>query len=37
MKAAEIQEIPVEGDITRVLFRLPNVSQATGFFLRRQT
>ena len=33
MKAAEIQEIPVEGrDITRVLFRLPNVSQATGFF-----
>jgi hypothetical protein len=33
LKAAEIQEIPVEGrDITRVLFRLPNVSQATGFF-----
>ena len=33
MKATEIQEIPVEGrDITRVLFRLPNVSQATGFF-----
>ena len=33
MKAAEIQEIPVEGrDITRVLFRLPNVSQATGFY-----
>lgn len=29
----EIQELPVEGrDITRVLYRLPNVSQATGFF-----
>jgi len=29
----EIQELPIEGrDITRVLFRLPNVSQATGFF-----
>lgn len=33
LKSSEIQEIPVEGrDITRVLFRLPNVSQATGFF-----
>ncbi|WP_366182843.1 TonB-dependent receptor [Flavobacterium ovatum] len=33
MKAAEIQEIPVEGrDVTRVLYRLPNVSQATGFY-----
>jgi outer membrane receptor protein involved in Fe transport len=33
MKASEIQEIPVEGrDITRVLYRLPNVSQATGFY-----
>ncbi|RTY88615.1 TonB-dependent receptor [Flavobacterium sp. RSP15] len=33
LKAAEIQEIPFEGrDITRVLYRLPNVSQATGFF-----
>ncbi|PKP14066.1 MAG: TonB-dependent receptor [Bacteroidetes bacterium HGW-Bacteroidetes-3] len=33
LKSAEIQEIPVEGrDITRVLYRLPNVSQATGFF-----
>jgi outer membrane receptor for ferrienterochelin and colicin len=33
LTAAEIQEIPVEGrDITRVLFRLPNVSQATGFY-----
>lgn len=29
----ELQAIPVEGrDITRVLFRLPNVSQATGFY-----
>ncbi|MBT0607433.1 TonB-dependent receptor [Aequorivita echinoideorum] len=29
----EIEEIPVEGrDITRVLYRLPNVTQATGFF-----
>jgi hypothetical protein len=28
-----IQAIPVEGrDITRVLFRMPNVSQATGFY-----
>jgi hypothetical protein len=27
------KEIPVEGrDITRVLYRLPNVSQATGFY-----
>lgn len=33
LKAAEIQQIPVEGrDITRVLFRLPNVTQATGFY-----
>ena len=33
LKSAEIQKIPVEGrDITRVLFRLPNVSQATGFY-----
>ncbi|NCP04888.1 MAG: TonB-dependent receptor [Flavobacteriales bacterium] len=33
LKAEEIEEIPVEGrDITRVLFRLPNVTQATGFF-----
>ncbi|MEO9952622.1 TonB-dependent receptor [Nonlabens sp.] len=33
LEATEIQEIPVEGrDITRVLFRLPNVTQATGFF-----
>lgn len=29
----EIQAIPIEGrDITRVLYRLPNVSQATGFY-----
>jgi len=29
----EIAELPVEGrDITRALYRLPNISQATGFF-----
>ncbi len=29
----EIQALPIEGrDITRVLYRLPNVSQATGFY-----
>ena len=29
----KVQELPVEGrDITRVLYRLPNVSQATGFY-----
>ncbi len=33
LKSSEIQEIPVEGrDLTRVLYRLPNVTQATGFF-----
>lgn len=33
LKEVELQELPVEGrDITRALFRLPNVSQATGFF-----
>ena len=33
LKSVEIQKIPVEGrDITRVLYRLPNVSQATGFY-----
>lgn len=33
LKIAEIKQIPVEGrDITRVLYRLPNVSQATGFY-----
>jgi len=29
----KVEELPVEGrDITRVLYRLPNVSQATGFY-----
>ncbi len=33
LKEEEIQEIPVEArDITKVLYRLPNVTQATGFF-----
>ena len=33
LKEAELAALPVEGrDITRALFRLPNVSQATGFF-----
>ncbi|MBV6655087.1 MAG: TonB-dependent receptor, partial [Mameliella sp.] len=33
LKQREIEELPIEGrDITRVLFRLPNVSQATGFY-----
>ena len=33
LKEEELEELPVEGrDITRALFRLPNVSQATGFF-----
>jgi outer membrane receptor protein involved in Fe transport len=33
LQQKEIEEIPIEGrDITRVLFRLPNVSQATGFY-----
>jgi hypothetical protein len=32
LKAAEIQEIPVEGrDITRVLFRLPNHRPQASF------
>jgi outer membrane receptor for ferrienterochelin and colicin len=31
--AKDIEQTPVEGrDITRILFRLPNVTQATGFF-----
>ena len=31
--AKDIEQTPVEGrDITRVLFRLPNVTQATGFY-----
>lgn len=33
LSAREIREIPVEArDITRALYRLPNVTQATGFF-----
>ncbi|TPE46355.1 TonB-dependent receptor [Pontibacter mangrovi] len=33
MRIAEIQELPVEGrDVSRMLYRLPNVTQATGFF-----
>jgi len=33
MRRKEIEELPVEGrDITRVLYRLPNITQATGFF-----
>ncbi len=33
LSETEIETLPVEGrDITRALFRLPNVSQATGFF-----
>lgn len=33
LTSEEIKALPVEGrDITRVLYRLPNVSQATGFF-----
>ncbi|MEH0157263.1 TonB-dependent receptor [Limibacter armeniacum] len=33
MEAEKIKELPVEGrDITRMLYRLPNVTQATGFF-----
>ncbi len=33
LEAEEVERIPVEGrDITRVLYRFPNVTQATGFF-----
>ncbi len=33
LQKKEIQALPIEGrDLTRVLFRLPNVSQATGFY-----
>ena len=33
LKQAEIESFPLEGrDITRLLYRLPNVVQATGFF-----
>jgi outer membrane receptor for ferrienterochelin and colicin len=33
LRQQEIEDLPVEGrDITRALYRLPNVTQATGFF-----
>jgi hypothetical protein len=33
LTAAEIQTLPIEGrDISRALFRLPNITQATGFY-----
>ena len=33
LTAKELQAIPIEGrDITRALFRLPNITQATGFY-----
>lgn len=33
LRQEEIRQLPIEGrDMTRVLFRLPNVSQATGFY-----
>ncbi len=33
LKQAEIESLPLEGrDVTRLLYRLPNVVQATGFF-----
>lgn len=33
LTSKEIETLPIEGrDITRALFRLPNVTQATGFF-----
>ncbi|MDB5271251.1 MAG: TonB-dependent receptor [Hymenobacter sp.] len=33
LSARELREVPVEArDITRALYRLPNVTQATGFF-----
>ena len=33
MQAEELESLPVEGrDITRALYRLPNVTQATGFY-----
>ena len=35
LTSKEIETLPIEGrDITRALFRLPNVTQATGFFFR---
>ncbi|MEL7001311.1 MAG: TonB-dependent receptor [Bacteroidota bacterium] len=33
LTAKEIETLPIEGrDVTRVLYRLPNVTQATGFY-----
>ena len=33
LSAAEVTSLPIEGrDITRALYRLPNITQATGFF-----
>lgn len=33
LQEQELEEIPIEGrDITRALYRLPNVTQSTGFF-----
>lgn len=33
LREQELEDLPIEGrDITRALFRLPNVTQATGFF-----
>ncbi|MDG1261823.1 MAG: TonB-dependent receptor plug domain-containing protein, partial [Flavobacteriales bacterium] len=33
LSAQEISQIPIEGrDITRALYRLPNITQATGFY-----
>ncbi len=33
LSEAELEQLPVEGrDITRALYRLPNITQATGFF-----
>ncbi len=38
LTAKEIETLPIEGrDITRALFRLPNVTQATGFFSEAPT
>lgn len=33
LTAEEMEELPIEGrDVTRALYRLPNITQATGFF-----
>src|SRR5262249_23347166 len=33
LRQREVEDLPVEGrDVTRALYRLPNVTQATGFF-----